>query len=107
MMNTATKPPANPLLTWLRIEPRPSPLRTLAAAPFVVLAIYLVFRGWLYPFWPDTIGALGHPFTADPGLDGAWGGPTLVGAWFVHAGIAAGLQVVCLLTIRAFHAPAK
>lgn len=50
----------------------------------MVLAGYLVARGRLYPFWPDTIGAIGHPFTADPGLSGAWGGPTLVGAWLVQ-----------------------
>lgn len=97
----------NILLTRLRIRPQPSPLRTAAAAPFVMLAAYLIVRGWLYPLWPDAIGALDHPFTADPGLDGAWGGPTLAGTWFVHAMLAIGMQVCCLAVIRALHHPAK
>jgi len=73
----------------------------------VLLAAYLVARGWLYPFWPDTIGALGHPWTADPGLAGAWGGPTLVGAWAVHAALAVAGQVVCLSVLAALRRPAK
>lgn len=90
----------------LKLHPRPGAGRALAAAVPVVLALYLVARGWLYPFWPDTIGAIGHPFTADPGLDGAWGGPTLAGAWLVHALIALGLQAVCYAIVRALYRPA-
>jgi hypothetical protein len=95
----------NALLTRLRIQPRPGLFRALVAWPFAVLALYLVARGWLYPLWPDTIGAIGHPFTADPGLTGAWGGPTLAGAWFEHAMVALGIQVACLAVIRALHRP--
>jgi hypothetical protein len=93
------------LAARLKIQPRPGVLRALAAVVPVVLAGYLVARGWLYPFWPDTIGAIGHPFTADPGLSGAWGGPTLVGAWLVHAMLALGMQVVCLALVRALYRP--
>lgn len=79
---------------------RRSPFAAVVAFPLAVLVVYLVWSGWLYPLRPDTIGALGHPFTADPHLAGAWGGPTLVGAWFVHAMAALGMQVVCLAVIR-------
>lgn len=41
--------------------------------------------------------------TADPLLRGAWGGPTLVGAWFVHAMTALGIQVICMAVIRRLH----
>ena len=80
--------------------PRRSPFAVLVAFPLAVLVVYLVWSGWLYPLRPDTVGALGHPFTADPLLAGAWGGPTLVGAWFVHAMAALGMQVVCMAVIR-------
>ena len=55
-----------------------------------VMVLFLTWSGWLYPLRPDVIGALGHPFTADPLLAGAWGGPTLVGACVVHAGCSTG-----------------
>ncbi|QFZ19557.1 hypothetical protein [Saccharothrix syringae] len=84
----------------LGIHPRRGFARALAAAPLVLLATYLVARGWLYPLWPDTVVALDHPFTANPDLGGAWGGPTLVGAWAVHAAIALAAQAVCVLGLR-------
>lgn len=84
----------------LGIVPRRGVWPALVALPLAVLVLYLVAAGWLYPLRPDSIGALGHPFTADPLFDGAWGGPTLVGAWVVHAMVALGLQVVCLAVIR-------
>lgn len=80
------------------------PLRhlvALVAFAAAVLALMVALTGWLYPLRPDVIGALGHPFTADPLLANAWGGPTLVGAWVVHAIVALGIQVVCLAVIRA------
>ncbi|MFC4852468.1 hypothetical protein [Actinophytocola glycyrrhizae] len=80
--------------------PRRSPLVAIVAFPFAVLAVFLVWSGWLYPLRPDTVGALGHPFTADPLLSGAWGGPTLAGAWFVHAMIALGMQAGCVAVLR-------
>jgi hypothetical protein len=73
------------------------------AFPVAVLAVFLAWSGWLYPVRPDAIGALGHPFTADPRFSGAWGGPTLAGAWFVHAMCALGMQVVCMASIRRVH----
>jgi hypothetical protein len=97
----------NALLTRLRIEPRPGTARALVALPFALLAAYLVARGWLYPLWPDTIGLLGHLFVTDPSLDGAWGGPTLAGAWAVHATIAVGLQAICLVVLQTIYRPAK
>lgn len=79
------------------------PARYLAAVvafAAAVLALLVTWSGWLYPLRPDAIGALGHPFTADPMFDTSWGGPTLVGAWVVHALVALGIQVVCLAAIR-------
>jgi hypothetical protein len=91
----------------LRLQLRPGMGRALAAALPTALALYLVARGWLYPFWPDTIGAIGHLFTADPLLNGAWGGPTLAGAWLAHAMIALGLQAVCYAIVWALYRPVK
>jgi hypothetical protein len=76
---------------------------SFAALPFAVLVVFLVWSSWLYPLRPDALGALGHPLTADPLLHGAWGGPTLVGAWFVHAMAALGVQVICMAVIRRLH----
>ena len=95
------------LLTRLRIQPRPGLARALAALPFALLAVYLVARGWLYPLWPDTIGLIGHPFVTDPLLDEAWGGPTLAGAWAVHALIALGLQAIGLVILQSLYRSAK
>ncbi|WNV87556.1 hypothetical protein [Umezawaea sp. Da 62-37] len=87
------------LLSRLGIHPRPGLARALAAAPLVLLVVYLVARGWLYPLWPDTVGAIGHPFPGDT-LVGAWGGPTLVGAWAVRAALSLGIQAVCVVVLR-------
>lgn len=76
---------------------------TLAAFPFAVLVLLLTWSSWLYPLRPDAITALTHPFTPDRAFDDAWGGPTLVGAWFVHAMAALGMQVICLAVIRRLH----
>ncbi|QQQ76671.1 hypothetical protein IOD16_37830 [Saccharothrix sp. 6-C] len=89
------------------IHPRPGVVRALVAAIPALLALHLAARGWFYPFWPDTIGAIGHPFTADPGLANAWGGPALAGAWLVHALIALGGQAVCLAVVRLLYRPAS
>jgi hypothetical protein len=89
----------------LGIHPRPGAFRALAAVLPVLLGVYLAVRGWLYPLWPESIGAIGHLFTADPRFDGAWGGPTLAGAWLVHALIALGGQLVCLAILRALYRP--
>ncbi|PRY36809.1 hypothetical protein [Umezawaea tangerina] len=87
------------LLSRLGVHPRPGLGRALVALPFALLIVHLVARGWFYPLWPDTVGAIGHPFTEDPLING-WGGPTLIGAWAVHAAIALGMQVVCVAVLR-------
>jgi hypothetical protein len=67
----------------------------------VALQIFCFYSGYLYPLRPDTIAALGHPFTPDPQvLAEAWGGPTLVGAWFAHSCVACGIQVLCAVLLR-------
>lgn len=76
---------------------------TVAAFPFAVLVLFLLWSAWLYPLRPDALPAVGHPFTADSLLSGAWGGPTLVGAWFVHVMAALGMQVICMAVIRRLH----
>jgi hypothetical protein len=85
------------LAARLGIEPRPW---SILAFPFAVLVVFLIWSGWLYPLRPDAIGTVGHPLTADPLLRGAWGGPSLIGAWFVHAMVALGMQVICMAAIR-------
>lgn len=71
-----------------------------AAFALVLLQMVLIWSGHLYPLRPDAIGAIGHPFTADPLLNGAWGGPTLVGAWLVHSALALVIQVCCAGLLR-------
>lgn len=70
----------------------------VVATVAAVLIVYLVGAGWLYPLRPDTIEHLAHPFT-DALSDNAWGGPTLIGAWAVHAAIAVAMQIAALTVI--------
>lgn len=79
---------------WRVLVPR------LVAFGLTVLVLFLTWSGHLYPLRPDAIKAIGHPFTSDRIFDHAWGGPTLIGAWFVHSMAALGLQVICLRVIR-------
>jgi hypothetical protein len=72
----------------------------LGAFPFAALVLFVTWSGWLYPLRPDAVGALGHPVTGDPAFANAWGGPTLLGAWAVHALVALGTQVICMAVIR-------
>ncbi|MEU4237416.1 hypothetical protein [Actinoplanes sp. NPDC026619] len=68
----------------------------LLAFAAAAMQLFVAYSGYLYPLRPDTIAAIGHPFTPDPQvLPGAWGGPTLVGAWAVHSAVALGVQVLC------------
>jgi hypothetical protein len=60
------------------------------------LGAFTVYSGYLYFLRPDTSFALGHPFTVDHRFDQSWGGPTLVGAWFVHSCVALGVQLLVL-----------
>jgi hypothetical protein len=94
--------------TWLGIggtpdRPTPVPLMLpLATVSFVlvVVALLTVYTGELYPLRPDTIGHLDGMFTGFPGGDQAWGGPTLAGAWLVHALIGIAIQIVALACVR-------
>ncbi|MET0423265.1 MAG: hypothetical protein ABW046_05295 [Actinoplanes sp.] len=73
----------------------------LLALALVLMQVFVTWSGLLYPLRPDTIAAIGHPFTPDPVvLANAWGGPTLAGAWLVHAAIALGIQTVCAMLLR-------
>lgn len=72
---------------------------TLVTFLLSLLIAYLVWAGQLYPLRPHTFGALAHPLEPVFG-PGTWGGPTLVGAWAVHALVAFGLQIVAGLVIR-------
>jgi hypothetical protein len=65
-----------------------------------LLILYLAYFGELYPLRPDTIAYLGDMFRPFPGGEDSWGGPTLVGAWIVHAMLAVGLQAAGLALIR-------
>jgi hypothetical protein len=100
LLALALVPGRRRLAARLGIEPGPL---ALAAFPLAVLVVLLVWSSWLYPLRPDAIGAVGHPLTADPLLRNAWGGPTLVGAWIVHAMTALGIQVICMAVIRRLH----
>jgi hypothetical protein len=72
----------------------------LASFAAVCVAVFTAFSSYLYPLRPDASFALGHPFTADHRFDHAWGGPTLVGAWFVHSCAALGMQVILLALVH-------
>lgn len=78
----------------------------LATVSFVLVAVALltVYTGELYPLRPETIGHLGHLFSRFPGGEESWGGPTLIGAWFVHAPVGFGIQVLALTAVRALAA---
>lgn len=72
----------------------------LLSCAAAVLALFVCWSGYLYGLRPDTVGTLGHPFTSDPLLADAWGGPTLAGAWAVHALVASTIQLVCLVVLH-------
>ncbi len=74
----------------------------LVAVAFVLslLVVYLGYFGELYPLRPDAIGELGSMFRPSSEIENAWGGPLLVGAWFIHAMVAVGMQLWCLAGIR-------
>jgi hypothetical protein len=73
---------------------------TLVSFLVALLILYLAYFGELYPLRPDTIAYLGDMFRPFPGGEDSWGGPTLVGAWIVHAMLAVGLQAAGLALIR-------
>ncbi|GHF36749.1 hypothetical protein GCM10010218_17870 [Streptomyces mashuensis] len=75
-------------------------LPALVSFVAALLVGYLTYAGYLYFLRPDASFALGHPFTPDERFHNAWGGPTLVGAWFVHSCVALGMQLAALGLIR-------
>lgn len=77
---------------------------SLLALIITVVGLLTVYTGELYPLRPDAIGHLDAMFTSYPGGEDAWGGPSLIGAWFVHALVGAGLQALALATVRALAA---
>jgi hypothetical protein len=95
-------PAASPLLGPGRVGLATALTLPLTLVSFLIalLLLYLVYFGELYPLRPDTIAYLGDMFRPFPGGARSWGGPTLVGAWIVHALVAVGLQVVGLALIR-------
>jgi hypothetical protein len=101
-LDTSPTPAANPppgpgrvgLATALTL-----PL-TLVSFAVALLILYLAYFGELYPLRPDTIAYLGDMFRPFPGGEDSWGGPTLVGAWIVHAMVAVGLQAAGLALLR-------
>ena len=108
-LRVAVRFPANAhALTWVGRRRSVTVTRVLAhstlviipaalALPAVAMQLFSVWSGYLYPLRPDTIAALGHPFTPDRQvLPEAWGGPTLMGAWAVHACVAFGIQAICV-----------
>ncbi|MEV0276608.1 sensor domain-containing protein [Streptomyces sp. NPDC050610] len=76
-------------------------LPALVSFLLVALCAYSVYFGFLYPLRPDSIAAIGHPFTADPMFHATWGGPTLVGAWAAHATVGAAVWAGNLLLLHA------
>ncbi|MGW5666506.1 hypothetical protein [Micromonospora sp. NPDC003776] len=82
----------------LRREPRRSRLNGLAAVPVDVVALAVVGYCWI-----GVVVNLAYPARSLFGMSGeyrdSWGGPTLAGAWAVHAlaGIAFWLLVPWIL----------
>lgn len=64
-----------------------------------LMEIYLLYAGLCYPTRPGMSVYFDHPFTSDPGLEGSWGGPSLMGAWAIHTMSALGIQIVILPVI--------
>ena len=64
--------------------------RRILALPLVVLVVFLAARVLTYPlFWDEA---------TDPNT--SWGGPTLIGAWVVHALVGMGIAWPSVYVIR-------
>jgi hypothetical protein len=102
-LDSARTPPAS---TPQSPEPRVGLATALTLPPtllsFLValLILYLAYFGELYPLRPDVIAYLDDMFRPFPGGATSWGGPTLLGAWIVHAMIAVVLQAAGLALLR-------
>jgi hypothetical protein len=101
-LDTARTPVASPPQGPGRVGLATALTLPLALVSFLIalLILYLAWFGELYPLRPDTIAYLGDMFRPFPGGEDSWGGPTLVGAWIVHAMVAIGLQAAGLALIR-------
>lgn len=68
---------------------------------FLIAGIWLmmVFTGYLYPIRPGVVEYIHEPLTPQEGLDGAWGGNTVVAAWIGHSVIALPLHVLGLVLL--------
>jgi hypothetical protein len=75
-------------------------LPALVSFVAVALSLWGIYAGSLYFLRPDASFALGHPFTPDDRFNSSWGGPTLVGAWFIHSCMALAHQILALALIR-------
>ncbi|MGK8522499.1 hypothetical protein ACRS6B_13495 [Nocardia asteroides] len=64
-----------------------------------LLAVFLAFLAGIAAF-----RGICYPLVAGDDLDGAWGGPTMAGAWAVHAALGVGLLPVWLLLLAALGA---
>lgn len=69
---------------------------SLAAFAVALICLLMVYTGYLYPIRPGVFEYIAEPFTQQAGLEGAWGGNTVVGAWLTHSAIAIGLHVLGL-----------
>lgn len=75
-------------------------LPSLLAFALTALCLWGVYSGYLYPLRPDAAFALDHPFRPDGRFRTSWGGPTLVGAWSIHALVVLGWHVLSLPVLR-------
>lgn len=73
---------------------RRTALHTVLGAALGLLAWFLVFLAGLALF-----RGLAYPLVGDNDLENSWGGPTLAGAWAVHAALAVLLQPVTALLL--------
>lgn len=69
---------------------------SLLAFAVALICLLMVYTGYLYPIRPGVFEYIAEPFTPQAGLEGAWGGNTVVGAWLTHAAIAVVLHVAGL-----------
>src|SRR4051794_10421608 len=67
----------------------------LASVPLGVLGLWLAFM-----IGPNTLRNLLYGFVVGDGYTDAWGGPTLAGAWAVHAAVALAVLPVGLWLVR-------
>ena len=72
---------------------------------FVIAGVWLMmlFTGYLYPVRPGAVEYISQPLTPQEGLEGAWGGNTVIAAWIGHSVIAFPLHVLGLILLYFGH----